>query len=172
MIIRDAVAADAAELAAIAEPIVRETTISFSTVVKSAEDFALEIAERQEAGRAFLVAEDAGQVLGYATYFPFRSGPGYARTMEHTILLGPAARGRGAGRALMDRLCDHAAAAGIHIMVAGVCAQNAPGLAFHRAIGFVETGRMPETGWKFGRWLDLVLLQKRLDDGPPPSTPL
>ena len=82
--------------------------------------------------------------------------------MEHTVLLPPELRGRGAGRALMDRVEAHARAGGAHTLFAGVSGENTAGIAFHARIGFDVSARYPEAGRKFGRWLDLVLMMKRL----------
>ena len=108
------------------------------------------------------MAEVDGRAQGYATCFEFRKGPGYAHTREHTILLSPALRGAGAGRALMARHLEHARGQGVHVMVAGVSGSNPGGRAFHAAIGFAEVGVMPQVGFKFGQWHDLVLMQKIL----------
>lgn len=159
--IRPATAADCAAIAAIWNPIIRETPITFTTAEKTPEGLAAWIAGKAAADLPFLVATDGG-LLGFATYGPFRAGPGYARTMEHTVILGPAARGRGVGRALMAVVERHAAARGVHSMIAGVSGENAGGRAFHAAIGYAEIAVLPEVGWKFGRWMDLVLMQKRL----------
>lgn len=161
MIVRPAEEADIAPLVAHWNRIIRDTTITFTTVEKTAESLRALIAERRAAGREFFVARD-GDAVGFASYDQFRSGPGYAHAMEHTILLAPELRGRGAGRALMARLEGHARAGGAHTLFAGVSGENAAGVAFHRRIGFDAAFRYPEAGRKFGRWLDLVLMMKRL----------
>lgn len=158
MIVRAASPDDAEAIVDIINPIVRETTITFTTEEKTAEEFAALIA----GGRPVWVSESDGRVTGYATYFPFRNGPGYRRTMEHSIALMPDGRGRGIGRALMAALESGAAAAGIHSMFAGVSGENSAGVAFHAAVGFREVARLPQVGWKFERWHDLVLMQKFL----------
>ena len=156
--IRPATAADAPGIAAIWTPVIRDTTITFNPVLKSE----AEIAALTEGADPFLVWEEAGQILGFARYFQFRGGLGYLHTVEHTILLHPGGQGRGGGRALMVALCDRARAAGKHSMFAGVSVENVAGLAFHAAIGFDTVARLPEVGFKFGRWIDLVLMQNRL----------
>ena len=157
MIIRPAHAGDAARLAALWNPWIETTAITFSTALKTPEGLATDIAAR---GDAFLVAEADGALLGFATFFPFRGGPGYARTKEHTVILAPEARGRGAGRALMAALEDEAQRQGVHALMAGISAENPAGVAFHAAIGFHEVARLPQVGRKFDRWMDLVLMQK------------
>lgn len=156
--IRSAQPADAPAIAAFWNPLIRDTAVTFSPLEKSEAEIAEMIATRQ----AFLVA-DAGQgPIGFATYAQFRSGPGYAFAQEHTIILAPEAAGRGTGRALMAALEQAARSHGHHVMVAGVSGSNPQGIAFHAAIGYREVGRLPEVGWKLGRWHDLVLMQKLL----------
>jgi L-amino acid N-acyltransferase len=82
--------------------------------------------------------------------------------MEHTVLLAPDARGRGLGRALMRAVEDHARGAGVHSLFGGVSGANPEGRAFHLALGFAEVAVLREVGWKWGRWLDLHLMQKIL----------
>lgn len=159
MILRRARAADATAICAISNPIIRDTLITFTTEQKTPEGVAAEIAAR---GPAYLVGEIEGQVLGFASYGAFRAGPGYARSAEHSVQLAPQARGRGMGRALMARLADVAAENGVHVLVAGISGANPDGIAFHAALGFAKVGRLPEVGYKAGRWLDLVLMQKIL----------
>ena len=156
--IRPATPADAAQLHAIWTPVIRETTHIFHTTERT-ED---EIAALTTGADPFLVWDEGGQVLGFARCFPFRAGNGYTHTVEHTILLAPEARGRGIGRALIDALCNAAAAQGKHTMWGAISAENTGGLAFHAACGFAAHGRLPEVGYKFGRWLDLVLMGRRL----------
>lgn len=160
MTIRAARPADAAAICAIWNPFVRDTLVTFTTEGRTEAGVAGLIAARAP---AFLVAGTGGRVAGFCTFGEFRSGPGYVRTGEHTILLAPEARGQGLGRALMARLESVAAAQGLHSLIGGVSGANPDGIAFHAAVGFAEAARLPEVGFKFGRWLDLVLMQKFLD---------
>lgn len=160
--IRDATPADAPAIAAIWNPIIRNTAITFTTVEKSPTDIATLITARQTEGHAFLVIEQAAQVAGFATYAQFRSGPGYAHTMEHTILLAPSARGKGLGRALLTALEDQARTAGTVSLLGGISGENAAGRAFHARMGYVQVAVLKRVGFKFRRGMDLVLMQKFL----------
>ena len=156
--IRPATAADAPAIAAFWNPLIRDTSVTFSPLERSPDEVAAMIAGRQ----AFLVGDDGAGPLGFATYSQFRSGPGYAFAQEHTIILSPEARGRGLGRALMQALEGAARGHGHHAMIGGVSGSNPEGIAFHAAIGYHEVGRLPQVGWKLGSWHDLVLMQKML----------
>lgn len=159
MIVRTARVGDAEGVAHIWNFEIRDGISTFTTQEKSTTGLEADFAER---GDAFVVAEEAGEVIGFATYFQFRGGPGYAQTMEFTIHLSPSARGRGVGRQLLAELEERARAADVHVLVGGISGENHAGEAFHRKMGFVEVGRMSEVGRKFGRWMDLVLMQKVL----------
>ena len=159
MIIRQARETDAAAIAEIANWVIRDTLSTFTTVEKKSAAIEQDIIAK---GARFLVAEEAGKLFGYAYYGPFRAGPGYAHTAEHTVHLHPTVQGRGIGRALMGELEQCARADDVHVLVAGVSGANPAGIAFHAALGFVEVGRMPEVGRKGGQWLDMVLMQKIL----------
>ena len=156
--IRPAAPADADVLHAIWTPVIRETTHIFHTTERSEE----EIAALAQGSDPFLVWDEGGRASGFARCFPFRAGNGYTATVEHTILLASEARGRGVGRALLEALCDAAAVQGKHTMWGAISGENAAGIAFHEACGFTTYGRLHEVGRKFDRWLDLVLMGRRL----------
>ena len=158
MTVRLATGLDAEAVAAIWNHYIRETSVTFNALEKTADEVAALIGTRP----AFFVALDQDRVAGFATYDQFRGGVGYARTMEHTIQLAPGASGRGHGRALMRAVEDHARMGGAHSMFAGVSGENPEGCAFHARLGYAETAVLPAVGWKFGRWMDLVLMQKFL----------
>ncbi|QPM91910.1 GNAT family N-acetyltransferase [Pseudooceanicola algae] len=162
LILRPAAPGDYARILEIWAPVYRETTATFASREKTPETLADYVETRRAAGRETFVAEVDGGLLGFASYDQFRGGDGFVHAMEHTIILAPEARARGVGRALMQAVEAHARAAGAHVMVACVSGENAVGVAFHAALGYVETGRMPQVGRKFERWLDLVLMQKML----------
>lgn len=158
MRIRAAIPDDAPRIEAIWSPQIRDTVVTFNALPKSAAEIAAMIAARP----CFLVLEGAGGVIGFASYDQFRGGVGYAHTMEHTIILAPAATGQGHGRRLMVDVLDHATAAGVHSMWAGVSGENAGAVVFHERLGFEHIAVLPEVGRKFDRWMDLILMQKRL----------
>lgn len=154
--IRTARPSDASEIADIWNHAIRETTITFNPVEKSADEVARLIAQD------CLVWDVEGRVFGFARYFPFRGGEGYRFTVEHTILLHADGHGKGGGRLLMDALFADAKAAGKHTMFAGCSAENPGAVAFHASLGFAKVATLPEVGFKFGRWIDLVLMHKTL----------
>lgn len=118
---------------------------------------------KREAGEPVLVATDGGRVVGFATYGRFRAHSGYDDTAEHTLHVRSGARDAGTGSRLLEGLIERARADGKHVLVAGIGAQNEGSLRFHRRHGFTEAGRLAEVGRKFGRRLDLVLMQRILD---------
>lgn len=159
MILRAAQACDAAGIAAIWNHVITATSATFTTQTKPLDEVTALIVDRAP---GFVVAEQGGQLAGFATFGPFRSGPGYAHTAEHSILLAGHAQGQGMGRALMTELEQIARAQGMHSLIGAVSGENAAGIAFHKAMGFAEAGRLPQVGRKFDRWMDLVLMHKPL----------
>ena len=124
--------------------------------------------QHQQRGAGFpvvvAVAED-GDVVGWASYGDFRDTerwPGYLPSVEHSIHVDRRWWGHGVGRALVEELCARAAAAGKHVIVAGIDGDNVASIRFHERVGFEVVGRLPEIGHKHGRWLDLVLMQRTL----------
>lgn len=160
--IRSARATDAPALAALLNHWIVNTAVTFNPAPKTEGDILDLIAARSRDGHAFLVAEEAGRIVGQASYGQFRSGQGYRTCMEHSISLLPGTPRRGLGRALLTAVEDHARTQGAHQMIAGVSGENAEGRAFHARMGYDHLATIPEAGFKFGRFIDLVLMQKFL----------
>lgn len=152
--IRAAQSDDARWITALWNAVIENTDITFTTTLKTEAQI-----DKAIATGPMLVLPDQG---GFATFGPFRPGPGYAATVEHTIHLHPRARGQGHGRALLTALQARALDQGHHVMVAGISGTNTNAVAFHTRMGFKTVGRMSEVGRKNGTWLDLVLMQKHL----------
>lgn len=159
--IRTAKPEDAPEIAALWNWMISDTLLTFTTDQKSVEDIDRMIFEREN---GFLVSETDEIIEGFATFGAFRSGPGYARTAEHSVIVAQNHVGRGVGRALMTALMDRARAEGVHIMVAAISSENPHAVEFHTRLGFQEVGCMPEVGYKNDRYLDLILMQKMLSN--------
>ena len=160
--IRPAEAADAPALAALLNHWIETTAVTVNPVPKTADDILGMIAAKAATGHAFLVAVEGDTLIGQASYGQFRPGEGYRTCMEHSISLTPDAKGKGVGRALMAAIEGHARAAGARQMIAGVSGENADGRAFHERMGYRHIATIPEAGFKFGRFMDLVLMQKFL----------
>lgn len=171
VLIRDATADDVAEINRIYNHEVAVSTASWDAEPEPLAQRQEWFAARQRAGHAVLVADRDGQILGYGSYGPFRAKSGYALTMEHSVYVDAAARRLGIGAMLLGSIIDRARGAGVHVLVGGLSSDNEVSLRLHEAFGFVVVGRLPQAGVKFGRWLDLVLVQLSLDDAPaPPPT--
>jgi L-amino acid N-acyltransferase len=105
---------------------------------------------------------DAGELLGFASYGMFRERPAYKYTVEHSIYLDTRFRGQGHGRVLLQALIDAAIKQDYHVMVGGIDASNAVSIRLHERLGFTHCGTVAQAGFKFGRWLDLAFYQKIL----------
>lgn len=154
--IRPATPRDAPAVTHLWNAIIRDTLATFTTDLKSVDSVAAQINRRP-----FWVS-DADGVQGFVTFGAFRSGPGYAATIEHTVILAADAQGRGIGRALMQTAMQAAHEQGHHIMIAAISSANPDAVAFHSALGFEQTAHMPQVGRKADQWLDLILMQKTL----------
>lgn len=165
ILIRAAAAEDAAAIAAIYAHHALTGTATFDSEGPPPEAWAEKISAIAATGCPFLVAEDAGAVIGYAYATPFRDRPAYAYTCENSIYVDHRQTGRGAGRALLAALVEAAERAGFRQMIAVVGGAEPASVALHASAGFREAGRMRSVGWKFGRWLDTVYMQRALGDG-------
>ncbi|GMG83422.1 GNAT family N-acetyltransferase [Paralimibaculum aggregatum] len=163
--LRPALAGDVPAIAGILNAEIRGGTASWRTAPVSDEDMADWLVERLSAGRPVLVAEADGRVAGYGSYGAFRSGGGYAGTVEHSVYVAASFRRRGIATALLETLIARARDDGLACMVGGISADQAASLALHEKLGFHEAGRLAGVGRKFGRPLDLVLMLLALDAG-------
>lgn len=152
---------------------VREGTGTFEIDPPSVADITARRAEVLARGLPFLVAENQGQVVGFAYCNWFKPRPAYRFSAEDSIYLSPAAQGSGLGRALLAELMARAQAVGIRKLIAVIGdSRNLGSIGVHRALGFTDVGVLRSCGWKFGQWLDVVLMECALDVGdraPPPA---
>jgi L-amino acid N-acyltransferase YncA len=164
--VRDSTAADLARCADIYREAVRNGTGTFELDEPDDAD----MAGRRDAilaqGLPWLVAERDGEVLGYAYASQFRPRRAYRFCVEDSIYLEPAARGQGAGKLLLAELISRCERLGIRQMLAVIGdAANTSSIALHRSCGFEHSGTFTAAGWKFERWLDVVMMQRRLGSG-------
>ncbi|WBG65271.1 GNAT family N-acetyltransferase [Pseudomonas citronellolis] len=163
MLIRDAIPADLGALRDIYNDAVLNTTAIWNEVAIDLDNRRAWLELRAQQGFPVLVAEDAGAVVGYASYGPWRAFDGFRETVEHSVYVRADQRGKGVGPQLMQALIDRARAQGLHVMVAAIESGNAASIRLHERLGFATTGQMPQVGQKFGRWLDLTFMQLVLD---------
>jgi L-amino acid N-acyltransferase len=171
MIVRDATNDDIAAIVELYNALIPTTTVAWTEVPQSVDEREAWFQKQESEGFPVLVAEDNDAVIGFCAYGHFRGAgmwPGYSQTVEHTIHVGEAHWGAGVGRALLNELAIRAKSAGLHVLVGAIDSANTASIEFHSRLGFVEVARMPQVGHKFGRWLDLVLMQSILDDRPSP----
>jgi len=164
--IRPSTDADLAAIQAIYAYAVVHGTGTFETEVPGVDEMGRRRAEVLGRALPWLVAERGGEVLGYAYANYFRPRLAYRFCVEDSIYLAPAAQGQGVGRLLLAELIARCEAAGARQMLAVIGdAANAGSVGVHTALGFAHTGVLKSAGWKFGRWLDVVLMQRTLGQG-------
>jgi len=163
MLIRDASQADLGSLRDIYNDAVLNTTAIWNEVAIDLENRRAWLEQRNQQGFPVLVAEDGGEVVGYASYGPWRAFDGFRETVEHSVYVRADQRGKGLGAQLLQALVERARAQGLHVMVAAIESGNAASIRLHERLGFVTTGQMAQVGQKFGRWLDLTFMQLALD---------
>ncbi|MDR0285029.1 MAG: GNAT family N-acetyltransferase [Propionibacteriaceae bacterium] len=168
IVIRFATAGDGPALQAIFNHEVESSTASLEWYPLAGEDWQRWLFEHTRDNHVLLVAEVAGAVAGFAGYGAFRTKAGYVDTVEDSVFIKEAYRGHGLGKRLLRRLLAEARDRGIHAVVAAVIAENVVSVGLHHAVGFVDVAYLPQVGHKFGRWVDLQLLQIILDNRPTP----
>lgn len=165
MLVRNAEERDLLQIVEIVNAFLTTTTTEWTDTPHTLEERRAWLARHQQAAEPVIVAEVHGEVAGFACYGDFRDSqkwPGYRVVVENSIHVREKYWHAGIGRTLIEALCQRAAAAGKRVMVAGVDAENVGSIRFHESCGFVEVGRMPGIGIKFGRALTLVLLQRNV----------
>ena len=162
--IRDATAADLPWIREIYNHYVLNSTVTFDEKPMSLATLRKKYLRVVELGFPFIVAQNpAGQLLGYAYVTPWREKAAYRYTAESSIYLGPASTGKGLGKVLLGELIARSKAAGIKEMIAVIADKGADAsIELHRKYGFKDIGHMGKVGFKFGRWLGTVLMQKSL----------
>lgn len=166
MIIRDATEADIGAMTAIYAHHVAQGTGTFDEEVPREGDMAERLEKTREAGCAWLVAEGAGGVTGYAYFTPFRDRTAYRYCAENSVYVREGVRGQGVGKALVAELLVRAEARGFRQMIAVIGdSENAGSIGLHASLGFRHAGAIHAVGLKFGRWLDVIFMQKCLGAG-------
>ena len=166
MDILDATEADVPDIQAIYAHHVLHGTGTFEEEPPSVEDMAGRFRKIVDRGYVWLVATDATGVLGYGYYAPFRERSAYRFTVEDSIYVREDVRGQGVGKALVVRLIELGTAAGLRQMIAVIGdSENVGSIGVHASLGFHMIGTMKAAGIKFGRWLDVVTMQRPLGKG-------
>ena len=147
---------------------------TFELTPPSMEELARRWRDITAQGMPYLVCEDAGAVTGYAYAAPYRPRPAYRHSVEDSVYVGPEGGRRGYGRLLVSALIDRCTELGMRQMLAVIGDRDNQGsIGLHRSLGFHEAGSLPSVGYKHGRWVDVVIMQRALgpgDTAPPDDT--
>ncbi|WP_297081590.1 GNAT family N-acetyltransferase [uncultured Demequina sp.] len=160
--IREATTDDAAAIAALYNPYVRDTVITFEYDEVAVETMGARIAAVQERELPWIVVEEADAVVGFAYAAPYRPRAAYLHSVETTIYLDRAAGGRGLGRTLYGDLIERLEASHAHSAISLIALPNDASIGLHHALGFRDVGVLHEVGRKFDRWIDVAYLQRPL----------
>lgn len=164
--IRPAQPRDLVEITRIYDHAVRHGTASFEIDPPDEREMARRYEALRAGGYPYLVAELDGEIIGYAYVGPYRTRPAYRWSVEDSIYVAPTSQRRGIGRALLERLIAEAEIGGFRQMIAVIGdSGNVGSIELHRAAGFRLVGIFDNVGFKFGRWLDSVLMQRPLGPG-------
>jgi L-amino acid N-acyltransferase YncA len=163
VIIRAAIASDMDAIALIYSHHVNHGTGTFETEPPNREEIARRWGEVTARSLPWLVAEDSGEVVGYAYAAPYRARPAYRHTVEDSVYVRIDRIGTGLGKQLLPALITATRACGMHQMIAVIGdSANRASINLHRRFGFQDAGVLKDVGFKFGRWLDTVFLQRSL----------
>ena len=162
MLVRLARTEDAEAIRAIYNREVVESTVTFDLVPRTLEEQHAWLAEHAGAHPAVVAVDDAGRVVGFGSLSPYRSRPAYSTSVEDSVYVDKAARGAGVGKLLLGELVRLAGVHGFHAVMARIVGGHDASIAVHKACGFELVGVEQEIGRKFGRWLDVVLMQRLL----------
>jgi L-amino acid N-acyltransferase YncA len=164
--LRAATAADIAAITGIYRRAVLHGTASFETQPPDEADMSRRFTAITAAGYPYVVAEIDRALVGYAYASAYRTRPGYRFTVEDSIYLAPEAQGKGAGTMLLNELIAASTAKGYRLMVAVIGdSRNHSSMSLHRKAGFTFAGTIHSVGYKFGRWLDSVIMERPLGEG-------
>lgn len=160
--IRNAAEPDLSPMRDLLNSEIRTSTATWTTVERTPRAMRKWWMDLRRDGYPTLVAYEGDQFAGYASYGRWRTWPGYWRAAENSVYVTPAMQGRGVGRALLNTLADRARHQGLSALIGVIGHDRAGSLALHRACGYAEVGRLPGVGEKFGRRLDMVIMQRDL----------
>ncbi len=168
--IRDATADDLEQIQQIYAHHVLSSTTTFEEIPPTVEELGRRLQSVREQGLHWLVAEREERVIGYCYAAPYRPRPAYRYTIEDSVYLADGEFGKGIGRDLLTALIERCEQGPWRQMIAVIAGtQNQSSIALHRNLGFAHVGTQPDTGYKFGQWIDVVFMQRAL--GPGGSTP-
>jgi phosphinothricin acetyltransferase len=160
--VRLAALSDAEAIRAIYNREVTETTVTFDLVPRTLADQQAWLTARTGAHPAIVAVDGEGTVIGFGSLSPYRDRPAYTTTVEDSVYVHADHRGRGVGRLLVEELIRVGTAHGFHAVMARIVGGHRASIALHASCGFSEVGVEREIGRKFGRWLDVVLMERLL----------
>ena len=159
LLIRVATEADIPDILELINDAILHTTAVYQDVLQTLEMRTKWYHDRLKNGYPVIVADIDGEFAGFASYGEFRYGFGYRFTVEHSVYISANRQGKGLGKALVKELITIARANELHSIIAGIDADTQPSINMHLSLGFKEVAHLKDAGYKFGRWLDLKLLQ-------------
>ncbi len=157
--VRNATEKDLPEMLSIYNDIILNTTAVYDYLPHTIEMRQSWYKTKQEQGFPVFVAEEEGRVVGFSSIGPFRAWAAYKYSVENSVYVAAAMRGRGIGKLLIPPLIEAAGRLQMHTVIAGIDATNDSSIRLHKSFGFEETAHFKQVGYKFGRWLDLKFFQ-------------